>query len=577
MDEILKPFHLLTLQSKHVTNIQDLPVDILFQIFSELDVDHLLALRRTCRTIEAATRDRSVWHSALSAHFLQRGLPIPGLHHDHDKEEETILKLTASELERLVVRAHRFWTNWTSAQPTSFSHVHLVPTRRLWSNTGSRNLSVEFLRGWSGRYLMTLTLFDSSTDRENRRYSFECWDLSLQQPKPIAELLVAGLLGYAINDVPGSTHVLAVTRRESRTNQLITTIYTIDFTTPGVDPWFRRTSEFNSFRTMLGLHGSRLIVTDTDQEVRIMDVDSGRLSYSLTVPIIHADTTLRLPEHHCLEYEFVDSFVLTFCKQWIFLYHLPSSDVASRALAAATESEPLRIEPIAKYKWRWRIDTLSISPRRHPAGPSSGPPNIDILMRFDTWYPWPVNLLHHFTLPVNPAFSHSTFDPTEPSTFPYLASPTDSPFIVHQLASPVRLFTPSDMVLAPYGTALWLDASTDPTTLSQAGDHGQRIASKVLTLMPLPKPRAGLDSSQDDHVSPGLGSGGMDPELASAIALESDSQTARAGEAGRHVSVLHVQETHELWSRLAVNEEEGQVAVGYVDGRVSVYSYAPPA
>ena len=52
---------------------------------------------------------------------------------------------------------------------------------------------------------------------------------------------------------------------------------------------------------------------------------------------------------------------------------------------------------------------------------------------------------------------------------------------------------------------------------------------------------------------------------------------ARAGEAGREVSVLHVQETHELWSRLAVNEEEGQVAVGHVDGKVSVYYYAPPA
>ncbi len=114
------------------------------------------------------------------------------------------------------MRAHRFWKNWISAQPTSFTHVQLGQTRRMWSNSGSRNLSVEFLRGWGGRYLMTLTLFDSSTDRENRRYSFECWDLSLEQPKPIAELLVAGLLGYAMNDVAGSTHVLAITKREGR-------------------------------------------------------------------------------------------------------------------------------------------------------------------------------------------------------------------------------------------------------------------------------------------------------------------------------------------------------------------------
>ncbi|RDX54063.1 hypothetical protein OH76DRAFT_1373978 [Lentinus brumalis] len=563
-------------------HLQELPVDVLYQIFNELDVNHLLVLRRTCRAVAAATRDRSVWHKALSVRFLHRGLPVPGLKQD---QQDAVSEFDATELERITVRAHRFWKNWISAQPTSFTQVQLGQTRRMWSNSGSRNLSVEFLRGWGGRYLMTLTLFDSSTDRENRRYSFECWDLSLEQPKPIAELLVAGLLGYAMNDVAGSTHVLAITKREGRSAALLTTTYTIDFTTPGVDPWFRRTNEFDSFRTTLGLHGSNLIVTDTDQEVRIMDVDSGLVLCSLKVPLIHADPTLRLPEHHCLEYEFVDGFVLTFCKQWIFLYQLPtgvdSSGSPRNGPSTETSEAVQRLEPIAKYKWRWRIDTISVNPRRHiarPSTPSAGPPSIDILMRFDTWYPWPVNLLHHFTLPANPSFSHSTFDITDSSTFPYLTSSRDSPFIVHQLASPVRLFTPSDMVLAPYGTALWLDASTDPTTLSQAGDHGQRIASKVLTLTPLPRAdqvsKAG-EGPQDDQVSPGPAV--LDPEWANAAIQESESGAVRAGEVGREVSVLHVQETHELWSRLAVNEEEGQVAVGYVDGRVSVYSYAPPA
>ncbi|KAI0694575.1 hypothetical protein C8T65DRAFT_666621 [Cerioporus squamosus] len=560
--------------------IQELPADVLFHIFNELEVNHLLVLRQTCRAVEAATRDRSVWHRALSVRFLQRGIPVPGLHLD---QPDDVSKLNTTELERIVVRAHRFWKNWTSAQPTSFTQVHLGQTRRLYQNAGSRNLSVEFLRGWGGRYLMTLTLFDSSTDHEHRRYSFECWDLGLEQPKLVAELLVAGLLGYAMNDVAQSTHVLAITRREGRTDGLITTTYTIDCTTPGTDPWFRRTNEFDSFRTTLGLHGSHLIVTDMDQEVRIMDVDSGRVLCSLKVPLIHADPTLRLQEHHCLEYEFIDGFVLTFCKQWIFLYHLPaevntSGSLESGRKAEAGEPAP-RLEPIAKYKWRWHLDTISVNPRRRPVWPSAsatGPPNIDILMRFDTWYPWPVNLLHHFTLPANPLFSHSTFDLNDPSTFPYLTSPTDIPFIVHQLASPVRLFTPSDMVLAPYGTALWLDASTDPTTLSQAGDHGQRIASKVLTLTPLPRIDRALRAAQgppDDRVSPGPG----EWEWANVVMQESDSGVARAGEAGREVSVLHVQETHELWSRLAVNEEEGQVAVGYVDGRVAIYSYAPPA
>ena len=75
----------------------------------------------------------------------------------------------------------------------------------------------------------------------------------------------------------------------------MTTTYTIDFDTPGVDPWFRRTSYFNSFRTALGLHGSHFIATDVDQEVRIVDVERGQLLCSLKIPVVHNDLTLRFP------------------------------------------------------------------------------------------------------------------------------------------------------------------------------------------------------------------------------------------------------------------------------------------
>ncbi|RPD58979.1 hypothetical protein L226DRAFT_524144 [Lentinus tigrinus ALCF2SS1-7] len=84
-------------------------------------------------------------------------------------------------------------------------------------------------------------------------------------------------------------------------------------------------------------------------------------------------------------------------------------------------------------------------------------------------------------------------------------------------------------------------------TLSEAFTHCQYIASKVLTLTPLPR----------------LG----------AVAGWPDSELASAEE---EVSVLHVQEEEcEPWNSFAANEVEGQVATGYVDGTVSVYSYAP--
>ena len=76
--------------------------------------------------------------------------------------------------------------------------------------------------------------------------------------------------------------------------------------------------------------------------------------------------------------------------------------------------------------------------------------------------------------------------------------------------------------------------------------------------------------AQHDQVSPGTE---PDHALLRVMALEAESGMV-AGDEG--VSVLHVQETHELWNRVALHEDEGMVAVGHVDGRVSVYVYAPP-
>ena len=178
---------------------------------------------------------------------------------------------------------------------------------------------------------------------------------------------------------------------------------------------------------------------------------------------------------------------------------------------------------------------------------TSTPPAIDLLIRFDTWYPWPVNILHHFVLPPNPSFSPAAFalDLTSdaPQGLPYLTPAAGAPLMAHAISSPLRLFTPSDMVLAPSGTALWLDASTDSATPSQAGDHGQRIAGRVL---PAPAPPR-----------------------------EGEGEGARWWGEGGGPMVFHMQEEDDGWNRLALDEEEGRVAVGTVYGRVHLIEYAP--
>ena len=77
--------------------------------------------------------------------------------------------------------------------------------------------------------------------------------------------------------------------------RFLTTTYTLDFTTPDTDPWFRRTGQFASYRRTLGFEGSRLVVTDDENKVRIIDIDAGVVAFTLNVPLIHADPTLRLP------------------------------------------------------------------------------------------------------------------------------------------------------------------------------------------------------------------------------------------------------------------------------------------
>ncbi|CDO68844.1 hypothetical protein BN946_scf184805.g53 [Trametes cinnabarina] len=362
--------------------------------------------------------------------------------------------------------------------------------------------------------------------------------------------------------------------------------YSLDSQRPQGDYAFQLLRQFDGFRHTIGLHGSRLIATDAEQHLRIIDIDTGRLEYTLKAPLMLNDPTLHSAERQSLDAVIVDNFVLSFCKQYIFLYHapvsLPPQDTPGIEASDSTFESP-ELDAVAMYKWRWRIDTLIAAPRRSPRdltmlsatatnmnAPPSGAPIIDVLTRFDTWFPWPVNILHHFVLAPNPAYHADTVDLANSETFPYLLSDTGGPFMVHSIPSPVRIFTPSDVVLGRYGTALWIDASTDVNTPSQAGDRGQRIAGKLLTQMPLPTERLRLgERPQDDNVSPGP------VEPATLPSSGDPSGMADAAEHGPAVSVFHIQESDEKWNRVAVDEEGGRIALGNVNGTVSVYTYVP--
>jgi len=112
------------------------------------------------------------------------------------------------------------------------------------------------------------------------------------------------------------------------------------------------------------------------------------------------------------------------------------------------------------------------------------------------------------------------------------------PKLVQSIGSPVRLFALSHVALGPYGTALFIDSHTEDYFAH--GDHGQRLAGEVLAQV--------LDESSDEsgiyHSSSGM------------------------------ASMVFGVRPHDEWHCVAMDEEAGRIAVGCVDGGVTLFEYA---
>lgn len=246
-----------------------------------------------------------------------------------------------------------------------------------------------------------------------------------------------------------------------------------------------------------------------------------------------------------------DRFFLVFRQHWIHLYDIPASP-------PSLGEEPPQIRPVAAYKWSWRIDSLQVAiydsfPVRHARFtsqpvPANHPPMMNILLRYDSWYPWPVNMLHHYTLRPNPTYTGSVND------LPYLYSEQCKPIMETSIVSNMRLFTPSDMTIGEYGTALWIDAQSEPDS-PQAGDLGQRLAGQTLSLNP----------SQEDRTANLPGSLLLSSELEGKL----DASNTFAAQ-----PIFQIWDTHSEWAKVAVEEKEGRIALGSVEGRIHVMDYA---
>lgn len=221
-----------------------------------------------------------------------------------------------------------------------------------------------------------------------------------------------------------------------------------------------------------------------------------------------------------LRVHIADDAVLVFRESALEIYVLPSAPDAC-----------LELHPAAVHQWQWQINALAVSPRTswaHRAHPNARNP-LSILIRFDSWFPWPVNIIHHFVLRPAP--------PSAPGGgAPYLLPPV----LQDSIASSVRLFGRAELAVSPFGTALWMDSEAGGP--GGSADVGERIAGRRLPV---------------------------------GARADSESGAGEAGEQakGRGATMLFATHEQDGWNALAMDEEAGRVAVGDVDGNIEIWDY----
>ncbi|EMD36253.1 hypothetical protein CERSUDRAFT_115210 [Gelatoporia subvermispora B] len=556
--------------------LASLPEEILLQIFCLIEVNDILAIRQTCRSLELFTRERSVWYDAFQVHVRQQGLSSPGL------QGRPVLSLSATQLERLTRHCLRFHSNWISPTPkwTRRLDIHPDPSSEVWK---TMNVSVQFLPGYHGRFVITNTVQkiipgNHGTHQTWPQFLIQCWDLGREEPQCIARMqIVASWARVLVNSEPANPAVVALTQLPV-TGRGTASLYTIDLAADDPFEAFKHLKEVPSFRFSVALHGDILIVTDEDHIIRLIDTQLGRVTCALHPPIVNDDPQIRPEEHRALQVVFLDSHLLVFCRQYIFIYTLPSDIPSLVETGLANQQEAVVIRPAASYKWQWRVDNIVVAPRYNhvgedaihivPTNSSSRPPVIDILLRYDTWFPWPVNMLHQYALFPDPSYRPGASPDlsSDSSNVPYFASKESNPRMVHSMPSPVRIFSPSALVLGQRGTALWLEARPDPSVPEQAADLGQRVAGMVLSQ---PRRLPPVREVGGNRVMPGY--------VAEAPAIGTSERAVEREDARKkRISVFHETEADEnTWLRVALEDNEGKVAVATANGSILLAEYAP--
>ncbi|EPQ56138.1 hypothetical protein GLOTRDRAFT_120772 [Gloeophyllum trabeum ATCC 11539] len=611
-----------------------LPIDILLHILSYLSVKDVISLRKTSKHLQSLTRLHAVWLNVLLAEVLPMNIPMPGLY------SRDISSLSASDLEAMISRALRLRKNWLSQHPETRKRLEIVPLPEEEKRDTLRSAVVRFLPGRCNRYLLTVT---GHTNFSRRRYTVQCWDLEADSgPKCVAVRRFTEIVSVAVNCDPTAPGVLSVTCKVEgdAAAHPSTFIHALDLGPTNDNPEyaFKYINHFPGCRRLHIFRGSLLVGTNESEAVRVWDVNTGKVIFELQDPTTHQPGV-------CVSAVFLEDtrFLVLFRTVSLEIYLLPPCPTSAPPAPPSPTSPNTDFQvlhPVAMYRWQWRIDSVSVSfqmdarkrygkqlntpstcsssqkSKTNENGHPYEPTPMHLFMRFDSWFPWPVNLLHHFVLYPNPSYapslppsaspvfsdhppshlnmnqpnlptshalSTSSFNPL--TDLPYLATPDQTPTLVSSISSNVRLFAPSDMVLGEWGTALWLDTQTEAWGVSS--ELGQRIAGRVVVTSGFDERKA-YPAQGSEGESVNTTTAAAEPALGAAFAAATrqvpPAQTAsmtfgiRDTSVGRKMGEGGVPSAGgrggaDEWTNLALDEEGGRVIVGRSGGRVEVWEY----
>ncbi|KAF8840404.1 hypothetical protein BDN67DRAFT_648658 [Paxillus ammoniavirescens] len=375
----------------------------------------------------------------------------------------------------------------------------------------SRIIFLQFLPGRSNRWLISVRM----TTRP-RKYLLQCWDVAQHEPRCIAELAhVDGPYGgVVINSDPTSTAVLAMQSAQTET-------FSINFEAEDPESAFETEATIDGSRELHLLSGSTLVTRSFESggAICLWDLDDLRQE---KIQLLNPSM---MQHDRCQAMHLRNDYILVIRAQSVEIY-----STIPRPNILPVRGAPIAY-PLAQYRYQWSSDTVNLCEQVYIARTSSTPLPINIFIRFGSIYPWPVNILHHYVLSPNPAYVPGR--ETTQYNLPYHVQPQP----VQTIGSPVRLFGQSAVALGRYGTVLWLDNHTEDWL--GPSERGQRLAGKLLAPI-------------DDLPHP--------------IPVEQVGSSAAS-------MVFGVRE-HETWTRVAMDEESGRIAVGHTDGPITLLEYA---